>query len=102
MILNNDEAVKFCDEHSQAFTDFKRAFFDPAYSEEDYVYYFCRNHDIDIAYDRRVLGSMPYDKVFYVNGKSTLCHATGDEVLLYRNGKPEWHDSYTVNDKEEI
>lgn len=102
MIIDYDDAVKFCNEHSQEFTAFKNLFFDPAHSEDDYIHCFCQKHDLDIAYKRRLLTSMPYDKTFYINDKSTLCHATGDEVLLYRNGKLEWHDSYDVNGKEEV
>lgn len=44
----------------------------------------------------RTLETMPFDKVFDVNGNEELCHATGVEVLI--NG--EWWNEYVDSNED--
>ena len=43
--------------------------------------------------DIRELETMPFDKVFYVDGKEELCHATGYEVYIAGQWWNEYEDS---------
>lgn len=42
---------------------------------------------------RQLLDEMPFDKVFDVDGREELCHATGDEVLIDGTWWNEYVDS---------
>lgn len=44
-------------------------------------------------YTTRELNNMPFDKVFEVDGKNEMCHATGNEVYISGRWWNEYSDS---------
>lgn len=52
---------------------------------------------------RRKLAEMPFDKMFYVDGHETFCHATGYEVCDGNPDNPaDWWNEYVSPSGDEL